>query len=816
MRLVQLLMFIKDCKNRNITYIYPYFHKALKYAIIKNEKIMHGKINTLLFHFKWLRRLLKRRSPAGRRNPPGLILIQVDGLSKSQFERALQNKRMPFISRLLNREDYHLYSHYSGLPSSTPSVQGELFYGVKTSVPSFGFKDREKKHITSMFTRKTATAVEENIARKGEPLLSDGSSYADVYTGSARVSHFCLSSFHQGPKEFINSIPGMFRSPYSMVLYVAAFARAAVLTVIETALAVMDFLRGVLTRHSFVKELSFIPPRIAICGILREFVKAHVMSDISRGIPIIHANFPGYDEQSHRRGPSSSFAHWTLQGIDASIGAIWHKAHASSKREYDVWIYSDHGQEDTIPYGKLHNRNILESVRDAAAIAGFGADFSHNPFQSIMRKRTVLLYPGTEQQNVTAISGHNSNALEMAGLGPLMHIYFEKEIDQTAIKNFAHALIDHAAIPLVLQGKNSNRITALNSTGEWQLPKDIDRVIGQDHPFKDEIKYDLIQLVHHPNAGDLIMCGWQPHSQAISFPHENGAHAGLGTEETHGFCCTPASVPFNEITGRSYLRPLDIRKAALQHLGRAPLIRKKDAVSATDSHLRIMTYNIHSCIGIDGTVSPERVARVIARYNPDIVTLQELECNRNYTGNVDQADTIARLLDMKFHFHPANVFEDGVYGNAVLSKRPTKKVRTISLPGWHKTEPRSALYIKLNHGGKELSVVATHMSFYPAERHQQCEYLLFDQKIGELDACVVCGDFNMVPRSKTYRMITQVFRDAHTASYSGKNRTWMGLTCLDYLFVSKGVEVKSITVPRDSFIRKVSDHAPVIADIIIR
>ena len=33
----------------------------------------------------------------------------------------------------LGREGYQVHTLYSGLPASTPGVQGELFYGVRTA-----------------------------------------------------------------------------------------------------------------------------------------------------------------------------------------------------------------------------------------------------------------------------------------------------------------------------------------------------------------------------------------------------------------------------------------------------------------------------------------------------------------------------------------------------------------------------------------------------------------------------------------------------------------------------------------------------------
>ena len=40
---------------------------------------------------------------------------------------------------------------------------------------------------------------------------------------------------------------------------------------------------------------------------------------------------------------------------------------------------------------------------------------------------------------------------------------------------------------------------------------------------------------------------------------------------------------------------------------------------------RILTYNVHRCIGVDGKLDVGRVAGVIAALEPDIVALQELD-----------------------------------------------------------------------------------------------------------------------------------------------------------------------------------------------
>ena len=69
--------------------------------------------------------------------------------------------------------------------------------------------------------------------------------------------------------------------------------------------------------------------------------------------------------------------------------------------------------------------------------------------------------------------------------------------------------------------------------------------------------------------------------------------------------------------------------------------------------LRLMTYNVHRCVGTDRKLDVERVAEVIAAENADVVALQELDVRRARTKGVDQAHRLAELLKMRSHFHPA-------------------------------------------------------------------------------------------------------------------------------------------------------------------
>src|SRR5690606_28994450 len=110
--------------------------------------------------------------------------------------------------------------------------------------------------------------------------------------------------------------------------------------------------------------------RVLVCIGLRELLTIGVKIDAFRGLPVVHVNFLGYDEQAHRRGPSSAYAHWSLKGIDRAVKNICRAAHRSARRDYQVWIFSDHGQEATTPYERLCPEGLEHAISAAIGAKG--------------------------------------------------------------------------------------------------------------------------------------------------------------------------------------------------------------------------------------------------------------------------------------------------------------------------------------------------------------------------------------------------------------------------------------------------------------
>jgi len=167
---------------------------------------MLGRIETTLRGWRrrfsrseWLARLLQLSVSEGTGTDPGLVMIQIDGLAHDELEQALRRGEMPFLRQLINKEHYKLHKLYAGVPSTTPAIQGELFYGVKTVVPSFSFMQHGSGRLVRMYEQAVTVEVEKKLKMEGgSPLLENGSCYSNIFTGGAAEAHFCPSSMGWG------------------------------------------------------------------------------------------------------------------------------------------------------------------------------------------------------------------------------------------------------------------------------------------------------------------------------------------------------------------------------------------------------------------------------------------------------------------------------------------------------------------------------------------------------------------------------------------------------------------------------------------
>jgi endonuclease/exonuclease/phosphatase family metal-dependent hydrolase len=248
---------------------------------------------------------------------------------------------------------------------------------------------------------------------------------------------------------------------------------------------------------------------------------------------------------------------------------------------------------------------------------------------------------------------------------------------------------------------------------------------------------------------------------------------------------------------------------------------------AQSEPLRVLSYNVHRCIGGDGRLAPARIARVIARFDAHVVALQELDAGHHRTEYADQPALLAEMLQMGYLFFPAlertGPNHPEHYGDAILSRQPLTLVRAGRLPTLADRpdlELRGALWATIGWQGQTVHIVNTHLGINRRERIRQIDALLGPEWVGHPQCArprIVCGDFNAWPGSYAYARLRRALRDAQVGRAGTRPRTtfpsrWPVLR-IDHVFVSADVVVRRTQVPRTPLTRLASDHLPLLVEV---
>lgn len=261
--------------------------------------------------------------------------------------------------------------------------------------------------------------------------------------------------------------------------------------------------------------------------------------------------------------------------------------------------------------------------------------------------------------------------------------------------------------------------------------------------------------------------------------------------------------------------------------------------------MRLLSWNVQWCRGLDGAVDPARIAAELKRFDPDLVCLQEVAANfpdLPGSSGEDQAHTLMHAMPeyegclVSGVDLPAKNGRRSRFGNLILSRLKVGRVLRHSLP-WPPSDgpsmPRTAVEAVVDAPFGPLRIVTTHLEYYSGRhRAAQIERLrqICDEGSvgGEEDGAframpwpkdvIVCGDFNMPPEDP---LLGGFLVDAWRAMHPGKphpptfrvHERGEGESpyCCDYVFVTKALASRLAAIRIDSA-NRASDHQPVIVD----
>lgn len=225
--------------------------------------------------------------------------------------------------------------------------------------------------------------------------------------------------------------------------------------------------------------------------------------------------------------------------------------------------------------------------------------------------------------------------------------------------------------------------------------------------------------------------------------------------------------------------------------------------------IRVMTWNIHSGIGTDARRALTRITATIARHDPDVVALQEVDSRHRLATEPSPFDVLREAVGEHGIEAKSIVTADGEYGQMLVSRWPlaTPKVHDITVA---EREPRRAITADVLTPVGRFRVVASHFGLSLRERRNQAQRLVQFARNHPLPT-VMLGDFNdwLWPGPLWEALKHELPARTRYATFP----SWCPMMRLDRIFCwPAGALVHSFV---DRSARRASDHLPVLADILV-
>jgi len=228
-----------------------------------------------------------------------------------------------------------------------------------------------------------------------------------------------------------------------------------------------------------------------------------------------------------------------------------------------------------------------------------------------------------------------------------------------------------------------------------------------------------------------------------------------------------------------------------------------------DPPLRLATYNVHGWVGTDRRRSPRRVMQVLNTLQADVLALQEATLPS--AGGEAAAQ---KFLREHTGLHVALGFtmrrKDAHFGNILLSRLPFVSLKTHNL-SFSDREPRGLIEAVVEHHGRRVQILATHLGLIGRERRCQAARILEIASPEKFEAVALLGDCNeWLSRSRALRLLVSQFCTV------GAPRTfpaWLPLFALDRIMSMGPARMRDLRAHRQGEARKASDHLPLTASL---
>jgi uncharacterized membrane protein YvlD (DUF360 family) len=526
-------------------------------------------------------RRARRRAANGRYphpSPPGVLFLQIDGLSYETARRAVRDGSMPTLAAWLRSGSHLLTSWHTDWSSQTGTSVSGILHGSNHDILGFRWYEKDRDHITQVSRPSDAVEVERRHSDGRGLLAGGGAGRGNLFTGDARHVSLTMSSLSY-------VVPARARRMRSRdrvgAGYYAYFANP-VNALRTIGVSIVDIYRELSAAAK--QRRADVRPRVSRGGlyplarpgttvIARDVVVSALLEDMLAGRPVVYADLLGYDEVAHHSGLERFDTLEVLRSIDQQIGRLY-RATALAPRQYHLVCLSDHGQTQgwafadrfgesieelvgrlcgapVVPRkrhltGPKDSRRTAEGWQVTAALGEGAGPIARRLRERAQRAETVRhdhelpgepggaprVAPGV----VCVVSGHTA----MVSFADIPGRVSLEEIERHW-PDLLPGLVDHAGVGFLLVHSEEFGPVVLGRDGVHRLASGV--VIGEDPllPYGEHAAGLVARVSSFPHCADVVINSrYDPDTdEASAFEPHVGSHGGLGGPQQYGFLTYP-------------------------------------------------------------------------------------------------------------------------------------------------------------------------------------------------------------------------------------------------------------------------------------
>ena len=324
---------------------------------------------------------------------PGVIIVEIDGLSYEVLCEAVERGDMPTVKEMIDSDNYNLRMWETDLSSQTGASQAGILHGNNEGIVAFRWIEKSNGNQLMQCSGITKVPELEHRISDGNGLLVDnGASRSNLFSGDTDNVIFTFSKILDFKKLYNNAWYSVFSNPSNFARIIALFF-ADIIREIWSQIA--HSIKNIRPRIN--RGITYIPTRAATNVFMREINTSTLIGDMMVGdVDVAYSTYLGYDEIAHHSGVRDNDAWFALREMDKQIKHLTN-ANKYCPRDYQFVIQSDHGQTNgatfTQRYGETFE-NFVKSLlpEDMTVFAKMTSNEDHfagdyTPFSRKNKKR---------------------------------------------------------------------------------------------------------------------------------------------------------------------------------------------------------------------------------------------------------------------------------------------------------------------------------------------------------------------------------------------------------------------------------------------